>query len=138
MEEHTGFTPPRKGLKKEQIRQPPGNLINKQQRFKNEQDADSDREDGIQRKNPNVNKDWKMSSREFKNVLAPYTTDMPKVGNRSICGMFHIVGRCLFGNQCRHSHDELPESVCVEIENWIKDCKEKHKKGNKDKDGNKK
>jgi hypothetical protein len=141
MEEHTGFTPPRKGQKKEQVQQLlQKNPANKQppQRFKNEQDADSDREDGIQRKNPNVNKDWKMSSREFKNVLAPYTADMPKLGNRSICAMFHIVGRCLFGNRCRHSHDELPESVCVEIERWIADCKEQNKKENKNRNGNKK
>jgi hypothetical protein len=132
MDEHTSFTPPRRGLKKEQAQQLQGYLGNKQpQHFKNEQDADSDRKDGIQRKNPNVNKDWKMLSRKFKNVLSPYTADMPKLGNRLICAMFHIVGRCLFGNRCRHSHDELPENVCADIENWIADCKEKSKKGNK-------
>jgi hypothetical protein len=101
------------------------------------QEVDSDQEDGIQRKNPNVNKNWKMPARKFKEILSPYTTKMPKLGNKTICAMYNIVGRCVFGNQCRHSHDELPEDVCVKINKWIKDCKEKADKRAQKKNGDK-
>jgi hypothetical protein len=47
----------------------------------------------------------------------------------------HIVGCCVFGNQCRHSHDKLPDNVCEEIDKWIKECKEKAAKKDNKKNG---
>jgi hypothetical protein len=141
IEDHTGFTPPRNKFKQNQQ-----DKLQKQQRgggggprndfFKAAHEVDSDHEDGIQRKNPNVNKNWKMSTTKFKEIISPYTTKMPKLGNRSICAMYNIVGRCVFGNQCRHSHDDLPDDVCAEIDKWIKSCKEKAMK-KEPKNGNK-
>jgi hypothetical protein len=93
IKDHTGFTPPRNKLKQEKLQ--------KQQRaggkgpwnkLKNAQEVDSDHEDGIQHKNPNVNKKWKMSMTKFKEIISPYTTEMPKLGNRSICSLYNIVG----------------------------------------------
>jgi hypothetical protein len=79
-----------------------------------------------------------MSAKKFKELLSPYTTEMPKLGNKTICAMYNIVGRCVFGNQCRHSHDELPEDIYAEVDKWIKACKEKAEKKAGKKQGDKK
>jgi hypothetical protein len=37
--------------------------------------------------------------------------------------MFNIVGRCYFGSKCHHSHEDLPDNVAKEMDNWIKECR---------------
>jgi hypothetical protein len=87
----------------------------------------ADRETDPEKTNEDVRADWKMSANEFKRVISPYVVTCPKLGNKTVCGMFHIVGRCYFGSQCRHSHEKLTEEVSNEIDQWIKECKQKAK-----------
>jgi hypothetical protein len=133
---HTGLTPPRKQRQQ-------NNHDYQKGRFKKE-DADngndSDRENV--RKNPNLNKQWKMTVKEFRRIITPNTKKaMPMIGERSICAMYNIVGRCVFGAQCHHSHEELTGEAKAEFEKWLSACKdeanaakqdEKNKKKNKD------
>jgi hypothetical protein len=54
--------------------------------------------------------------------------------------MYNIVGRCYFGSQCRHSHDDLSDNAAEEMDKWISECKKKAKDSpnNKQKKGKKK
>jgi hypothetical protein len=82
-----------------------------------------------------------MSANEFRKVISPHLSECPKLDDKSVCAMYNIVGRCYFGSQCRHSHDELSDGAADEMEKWIKDCKKKAKdspNNNKKKGGKKK
>jgi hypothetical protein len=119
---HTGLTPPRK----------------QHQQYKQQlEQKDTDRDENL-RTNPNVNKDWKMSVRKFKELVNPHISKMPKLGNKSICAMYNIVGRCAFGAQCRHAHDVLTGNVKAEFEKWLDGCKNSDKKAPKEGNNKKK
>jgi hypothetical protein len=122
--EPTGLTPPRKQRQHE----------NNRRRKKNDSDDDADeREDDPRRYNPNINKKWKMSVKEFRRIISPNVSECPKLNNKSICAMYNITGRCVFGAQCNHSHDELTGDIKDEFEEWINACKEQAPKQNKGK-----
>jgi hypothetical protein len=97
------------------------------------------RKEDLNQTNKNLNPDWKMSWREFRRVITPYVVSCPKNGEKSVCARYFIVGKCFFGSQCHHSHDDLTDEAKVEIEKWIGECKKKAKAagGNKKKNGNK-
>jgi hypothetical protein len=134
---HTGHTLPRKQRQQ-------NNHDYQREKFKREaaddNGNDSDRENF--RKTPKLNKQWKMSVKEFRRVITPNTKKgMPMIGERSICAMYNIVGRCVYGAQCHHSHEELTGEAKAEFEKWLSACKEeanaaekdeKYKKKNKD------
>jgi hypothetical protein len=123
----TGFTPPRKK------RQEKGKRV----RFYDGGDDNSDdnssdgRESDPRQVNPKLNPKWKMSNKEFKRVISPNTSKCPKLGEKSICAMYNIVGRCYFGSRCHHSHDELTGTVRNEFEKWIVESKKMAKEHNK-------
>jgi hypothetical protein len=121
---HTGMTPPRQQQYRER-------------KYKN---GDSDEDDDEHEEDPNhtypnLNPNWKMSGNKFRRVISPNSKNCPKVGNRPVCVMYNIIGRCGFGSKCHNHHDELPESVRDEMDKWIKACKEKAKKKNPKKKG---
>jgi hypothetical protein len=72
---------------------------------------------------------------EFKRVISPFAKTCPKLGDKSICAMFNLVGRCHFGSRCHHSHEELPENVGVEMERWVAECKKQAKEPTPKKNG---
>jgi hypothetical protein len=127
------------GLHKQQQNQAKGNKF---QRNKNGEGGP--RDDGLDREtdpdtvNPNVNPDWKMSWREFRRFIAPNVVICPKNGDKSVCEMYTMVGRCHFGARCYHSHDELSEEAKKEIGKWIAECKSKAKGGQEKEGSNKK
>jgi hypothetical protein len=71
-----------------------------------------------------------MANKEFKWVISPNTSKCPKLGEKSICTMYNIVGRCYFGSRCHHSHDELTGAVKNEFEKWVLECKRMAKEHN--------
>jgi hypothetical protein len=103
-------------------------------------DGGDHREEDPNQTNNNLNPDWKMSSREFRRIISPYVASCPKNGEKSVCARFFLVGKCFFGSQCHHSHDELTEGAKVDIEKWVGECRKKAKTaaGNKKKNGNNK
>jgi hypothetical protein len=129
---HTGLTPPRNKLRQQQYQQ--GRIGGPK---RDEPDDDEDRDANL-RTNPNVNKNWKMSVKKFKEIINPNISKMPKIGNKSICAMYNIVGRCAFGAQCRHTHEELTGNVKTEFEKWLAACKEQQQGKKSPKDGEKK
>jgi hypothetical protein len=72
-----------------------------------------------------------MAWKEFRRVISQNIENCPTNGEKQVCAMYNIVGRCPFGSQCKHSHDELPSDVRDEFEEWIKECKSKAKQNNK-------
>jgi hypothetical protein len=72
---------------------------------------------------------------EFKRVISPFAKTCPKLGDKSICAMFNLVGRCHFGSRCYHSHEELPEDVGVAMERWVAECKKQAKEPTPKKNG---
>lgn len=124
----TGFTPPRKNNKDK----------NKHRvRFRDDDSADDnsddEREDDPRQVNLKVNPKWKMTGKDFKEVISPNTPKCPKLKGKSICARYNILGRCFFGSRCHHSHEELTGRVKEEFGKWISDCKKKAKENdNKD------
>jgi hypothetical protein len=112
---------------------------NKFRKFKKNGDGNPDRETDPEKINENVRDNWKMSANEFRKVISPHLADCPKLDNKNVCAMYNIVGRCYFGSQCRHSHDDLSDNAAEEMDKWIIECKKKakdspnnkHKKGKK-------
>jgi hypothetical protein len=125
---HTGLTPPRKHRQRERNK-------NKNRGRDSSDDEDNEREEDPNRTNQNPDPNWKMSGNEFRRVISPNTKSCPKVGERPVCAMFHIIGRCGFGSRCHNHHDELPDPVREEMDKWIKACKEEAKKKNPKKKG---
>jgi hypothetical protein len=79
-----------------------------------------------------------MDKKEFKKIVGPYVLDCPKMGRKSVCALYNIVGFCFFGSQCRHSHDEMSDDTKEEFEKWLNACKKKAKGGKKGNDEKKK
>lgn len=106
-----------------------GGNYNNRDKFKkiNGGDEAQKREGNPNQKNEKIRASLKMSMNEFKKVISPFAKSCPKIGDKSVCAMFNIVGRCHFGARCHHSHDELPDDVCEAIENWVAECKKKAK-----------
>jgi hypothetical protein len=125
---HTGLTPPRKHRQRERNK-------NKNRGRDSSDDEDYEREEDPNRTNQNPDPNWKMSGNEFRRVISPNTKSCPKVGERPVCAMFHIIGRCGFGSRCHNHHDELPDPIREEMDKWIKACKEEAKKKNPKKKG---
>jgi hypothetical protein len=95
-----------------------------------------EREVDPEKSNDNVRKDWKMSANEFRRVLGEHMKSCPTLEDgKSICAMYNIVGRCYFGSKCHHSHDELPDNIAKEMDDWINDCRKKAKDSPKNKNG---
>jgi hypothetical protein len=104
-------------------------------------EGNPDRETDPEKHNENVRSNWKMSANEFRKVISPHLAECPKLDDKSVCAMYNIVGRCYFGSQCRHLHDELSTGAAEEMDKWIKECKKKAKdspNNNKKKGGLKK
>jgi hypothetical protein len=105
-----------------------GGYKNRLKRLKRNENADDqEREIDPEKTNDNVRKEWKMPANEFQRVCGEYTESFPKLGNKSICVMYNIVGRCYFGANCKHTHADLPDDVVAEIDDWINNCKKKGK-----------
>jgi hypothetical protein len=121
------LTPPRKQRQRER---------NKYRNKGNDSDDEAnEREEDPNHTNQNLNPKWKMSGNEFRRIISPNVKNSPKVGDRPVCAMFNIIGRCGFGSKCHNYHDELPEAVQIEMDKWIKECKENAKKNPKKKGG---
>jgi hypothetical protein len=114
--ESTGLTPPRKQRQQDN---------NGYRKNKDDSDNEADeREEDPKRLNPNVNKKWKMSVKEFRRIITPNVSNCPTLNDKSICARFNITGRCVFGAQCHHSHEVLKGEARDEFDKWIKSCKE--------------
>jgi hypothetical protein len=111
---------------------------NKYRKWQGDAGGNLEREEDPQRKNNNIRANLKMSMNEFKRVISPFAKTCPKLGEKLICAMFNLVGRCHFGARCHHSHDELPEDVCIEMERWVAECKKQVKEQTPKKNGDNK
>jgi hypothetical protein len=112
------------------------------QRNNGDNDEGAEREVDPAKTNDKVRKEWKMSMNEFRRVMGPDMKNCPTLDGKSICAMFNIVGRCYFGSSCHHSHDELPDDICEEMDKWIEErrkvAKDSPKKKKNGKGGGKK
>jgi hypothetical protein len=86
----TGFSPARNKQKRKHK--------NKNKNHDNsDEDDDSDREVDPQSKNPKVNPNWKMSWKEFRQVISPHVAKCPKVNDKAVCARLMLLNtlRCL-------------------------------------------
>jgi hypothetical protein len=127
--EPTGLTPPRKQRPQE---------LNKYRKREESDDDTEEREVDPKRQNPNVNKKWKLSVKEFRRIITPNVSTCPTLNNKSICARYNITGRCVHGSQCHHSHDALTGDAKEEFDKWFKSCKELAKQNNDGKNKKKK
>jgi hypothetical protein len=127
IQNRTGLTPPRKQRQRERNKN----------KNNDSDDDDDEREEDPNRTNQNLNPNWKMSGNEFRRVISPNVKkSCPKVGDRPVCAMFNIIGRCGFGSKCKNYHDVLPADVHDAMDKWIKSCKDAAQNGKKGKKKN--
>ena len=85
---------------------------------------------GNETKNPSPVNEWLAKADEdYKEVFFKHINSAPKVQGRTLCAMYHIQGKCGFGERCarKASHTVLERAAAAEMSKWIKKCRENAK-----------
>jgi hypothetical protein len=95
------------------------------------------RNDDADKINPNVCKAWKMSQKEFHQIISLLSGSCPKQDGKPLCASFIIMGRCGYGqSRCQRVHSGLSREAIKKMSEWIKNCRakadEKKKKKNEE------
>jgi hypothetical protein len=76
--------------------------------------------------NSKVPRDWKVEPNVFRKIVTPKVSELPKQDGKSICALFHILGKCSRGKSCPHSHNDLSSETKDALSTFILARKEEH------------